>query len=319
MRPNMDQHQLFDSRLLGHLRRPHGPTLPGVLAVLVHNLLVVPTHAEPHIRALGQISDSGAGLGVAGKDHASICCIHPVSQQVFVNRGGTLPRTPPSVAAKDVGPGPVFGGRDWQVTAAPAEHVQPWLDSLAYRVDTADGSVVFTGDTLGDGLGESRPEDLKLGDELIMFETWEGRDPADPLLDAVRDVQARMPDAAKRERQTENIFKGIESRFFRAAVHRFDRMLTDMEADLAQAAWLAGAEFSLADIAYTPYAVRLDHLQLQGMWDKRPRFADWYHRAAQRPAFKIAITDWINPGYLEIMAPKGRETWPRIHDILATN
>ena len=28
-----------------------------------------------------------------------------------------------------------------------AEHVQPWLDSLAYRVDTPDGSVVFTGDT----------------------------------------------------------------------------------------------------------------------------------------------------------------------------
>ena len=38
-------------------------------------------------------------------------------------------------------------GRDWQVTAAPAEHVQPWLDSLAYRVDTPNGSVVFTGDT----------------------------------------------------------------------------------------------------------------------------------------------------------------------------
>ena len=27
------------------------------------------------------------------------------------------------------------------------EHVQPYLDSLAYRFDTADGSVVFTGDT----------------------------------------------------------------------------------------------------------------------------------------------------------------------------
>ena len=33
------------------------------------------------------------------------------------------------------------------MTAALAEHVQPWLDSLAYRVDTPDGSVVFTGDT----------------------------------------------------------------------------------------------------------------------------------------------------------------------------
>jgi ribonuclease BN (tRNA processing enzyme) len=72
---------------------------------------------------------------------------HPLSQQVFLNRGGTLPRKPPSVAAKDVGPGLVFSGKDWRVTAAPTEHVQPWLDSLAYRVDSSEVSVVFSGDT----------------------------------------------------------------------------------------------------------------------------------------------------------------------------
>ncbi len=72
---------------------------------------------------------------------------HPLSQKVFVNRGGTLPRPIPVVDALDVGPGPVYSGNDWQVTSANAEHVQPWLDSLAYRVDTSEGSVVFTGDT----------------------------------------------------------------------------------------------------------------------------------------------------------------------------
>jgi len=72
---------------------------------------------------------------------------HPVSQRVHVNRGGTLPRKPPDVFAKDVGPGKVYAGTDWEVTAAHAEHVQPYLDSLAYRVDTPEGSIVFTGDT----------------------------------------------------------------------------------------------------------------------------------------------------------------------------
>tara|TARA_B100001750_G_scaffold236775_1_gene241068 strand:+ start:1057 stop:1845 length:789 start_codon:yes stop_codon:yes gene_type:complete len=72
---------------------------------------------------------------------------HPLSQQIYVNRGGTLPRTPPNPQAKNVGPGEVASGKNWEVTAALAEHVQPWLDSLAYRVDTPDGSVVFTGDT----------------------------------------------------------------------------------------------------------------------------------------------------------------------------
>jgi ribonuclease Z len=72
---------------------------------------------------------------------------HPLSQKVFQNRGGVLPRTPPSVLAKDVEPGKVYSGKEWEVTAAPALHVQPYLDSLAYRIDSSEGSVVFTGDT----------------------------------------------------------------------------------------------------------------------------------------------------------------------------
>jgi len=71
----------------------------------------------------------------------------PVSQQVYVNRGGVLPRKPPHVLAKDIGPGRVYSAADWEVSAAPAEHVQPYLDSLAYRIDSSEGSVVFTGDT----------------------------------------------------------------------------------------------------------------------------------------------------------------------------
>jgi ribonuclease BN (tRNA processing enzyme) len=51
------------------------------------------------------------------------------------------------VLARDIGPGAVHEARDWRVIAAPAEHVQPFLDSLAYRLECAEGSIVFTGDT----------------------------------------------------------------------------------------------------------------------------------------------------------------------------
>jgi ribonuclease Z len=71
----------------------------------------------------------------------------PMSQRIHVNRGGTLPRKPPDVFAKDVTEGKVFIADDWEVTAAIAEHAQPWLDSLAYRFDTPEGNMVFTGDT----------------------------------------------------------------------------------------------------------------------------------------------------------------------------
>ncbi len=72
---------------------------------------------------------------------------HPLSLTAYTDRGGVLPRKPPSLDAKDIGPGKVTQGKDWEVVSAPAEHVQPWLDSLAYRVNTSEGSFVFTGDT----------------------------------------------------------------------------------------------------------------------------------------------------------------------------
>ncbi len=97
---------------------------------------------------------------------------NPASQRLHVRRGGTLPRKPPSVQARDVGPGQLHVGRDWQVTAAVGQHAEPWLDSLAYRVDTPDGSVVFMGDT--------RPcqsvLDLARGADMVVAACWDDQD-----------------------------------------------------------------------------------------------------------------------------------------------
>lgn len=127
----------------------------------------------------------------------------------------------------------------------------------------------------------------------------------------------RMPDAAKRERQRENIFKGVESSYFITALKRFDNLLNDMEECLSKRRWLAGNSFSLADIAYTPYATRLDHLQLAPMWDHRPSVARWYDAVRSRASYGTAITEWLNPAYLPLMEEKGREARERIFGILA--
>lgn len=104
----------------------------------------------------------------------------PTSQRVYVNRGGVLPRKPPTVAAKDVGPGLVHQARDWQVVATTAEHVQPWLDSLAYRIDTPDGSIVITGDT--------QPcqsvVDLARGADLLVCMCWDDQERMEELGEA---------------------------------------------------------------------------------------------------------------------------------------
>ena len=128
----------------------------------------------------------------------------------------------------------------------------------------------------------------------------------------------KMPDPVKRERSWENITKGVESRYFPESIKRFDKLLADMEMALSESPWLAGKEFSLADIGYAPYATRLDHLQLQFLWDKRPHFAAWYERLLERRAYKEGLEDWFNASYLPLMKEKGAEVLPRVKAIVAS-
>lgn len=135
-------------------------------------------------------------------------------------------------------------------------------------------------------------------------------------MEALEQFHRRMPDPVKRERSWENVTKGIESRYFAESIRRFDKLLGDMEAGLAAGRWLAGDEFSLADLGYTPYATRLDHLQLQFLWDHRPHFAGWYDRVRERRSYGEALEKWFNPAYLPLMQEKGLEARQRIRAIL---
>ena len=99
----------------------------------------------------------------------------PVSQRVHVNRGGTLPRPKPSLNVTDVGPGKVTGHNRWKVTAGRAKHVQPWLESLAYRVDSDESSIVFAGDT---GPCESVTK-LAQGADILVANCWDHQETMD--------------------------------------------------------------------------------------------------------------------------------------------
>ncbi|MEW6354831.1 MAG: MBL fold metallo-hydrolase [Planctomycetota bacterium] len=93
----------------------------------------------------------------------------PVSQCVHANRGGSLPRPEPSLTVKDIGPGEVTRHADWSVRAAAAQHVEPWLISLAYRVDAKDGSICFAGDTAPcDPVAE-----LAKGADVLVVNCWD--------------------------------------------------------------------------------------------------------------------------------------------------
>jgi glutathione S-transferase len=138
-------------------------------------------------------------------------------------------------------------------------------------------------------------------------------------MERLKQFHEQMPDPARRERSWENITKGIESRFFPDAIKRFDKLLSDMEAALAATPWLAGEEYSLADIGYAPYITRLEHLQLQFMWDHRPHIPAWFDRLRERSGYVEAFDRWRNPAYEKLMIETGTETRAKIKTIIAGN
>jgi glutathione S-transferase len=65
--------------------------------------------------------------------------------------------------------------------------------------------------------------------------------------------------------------------------------LKKMDASLgAGGPWLAGATYSLADIAAAPAVDRIEHLGMAELWEDLAAFKDWVERLTSRPAYQRA-------------------------------
>jgi glutathione S-transferase len=69
----------------------------------------------------------------------------------------------------------------------------------------------------------------------------------------------------------------------KGAAERFDEQLAKLEDALARQAWLTGAEYGLADIAYVPWVLRARDM-LGVSLDGFPAVRDWLARLEERPA-----------------------------------
>ena len=67
-----------------------------------------------------------------------------------------------------------------------------------------------------------------------------------------------------------------------ATLGRMDRSLQE------RGPWLAGATYSLADIAAAPAIDRIERLGMAALWDRLPAVTDWVARLTDRPAYKKA-------------------------------
>jgi glutathione S-transferase len=76
------------------------------------------------------------------------------------------------------------------------------------------------------------------------------------------------------------------------AYAKLDYLLDQMEHRLGQAPWIAGAMFTLADIAMAPMVNRIEVLARPEMIapGRRPKVADWWQRIQARPGYKTAFS-----------------------------
>jgi glutathione S-transferase len=108
----------------------------------------------------------------------------------------------------------------------------------------------------------------------------------DALVDAIPDPGRR---AIRRSVVDHGVAAPEFNRAYAAHVATFDRA----ERDLAGEPYLAGESFSLADAAFLPYVLRVDHLNLHGLLEGRPALGDWYERVQARPSYETAVAAYL--------------------------
>ena len=100
---------------------------------------------------------------------------HRSSLDTYEARGGAIPRKKPAPAVTEIHAGSVIEGNGWKITVGHAQHVQPYLECLAFRIDTKDGSICYSGDS---GLHPAIVELAKGADILIhMNHHFSGTEP----------------------------------------------------------------------------------------------------------------------------------------------
>jgi glutathione S-transferase len=114
----------------------------------------------------------------------------------------------------------------------------------------------------------------------------------------------------------EVVFNGIYAPGFCQALMRFDELLADFETRLTGTGWLAGDDYSIADVAYTPYMIRLDLLQMTFLWRDRPAVAKWYSQLRARSS-AAEVLDWLDPKNTETLTSRGRDAAPEMAAMLA--
>ena len=116
-----------------------------------------------------------------------------------------------------------------------------------------------------------------------------------------------IPDEARRELLWDLATHGTGSHFFSGAMLRFQALFEEMDNALKKNNWLVGDDYSIADIAFTPYLTRFDHLNMMSLFNTTPSLLRWYEEVRERSSYSLAIKNWLDHDLVTFMAEKGKE------------
>ena len=133
----------------------------------------------------------------------------------------------------------------------------------------------------------------------------------------INNLIAKIPSEKKQEISKDTIFNGLNSKFLPGALNEYIKLFDDLDAHLSKNDWLAGDNYSLADITYTPYLTRFEHLNLSIFYEKKKFLSNWYSKIKMKRNYTQSISNWNNNEYLDLMYKKGKEALPQIKKIVS--
>jgi len=103
---------------------------------------------------------------------------------------------------------------------------------------------------------------------------------------------SKMRDGVRKNNDKINTEMGLESPLLLPSIQAFKHLFSDMNKHLQMHSWLAGENYSLADISLVVYLTRLGSFQMAPLWSEMTALNNWFDKIAVRPAYQKAVIDW---------------------------
>ena len=128
----------------------------------------------------------------------------------------------------------------------------------------------------------------------------------------------RVVEKPRRERQRRLLKLGYDAPDVADAVSVYENTIRELDSILARQAWIAGAEFSLADAAMAPYFQTPFQFGWSEWYSSRAHVADWYRRVRERASYQTAVADDFSDATLTDLKRRGTPAWEKIQHHIET-